>query len=362
MKNQQPTRYIILEEKPNPSTDYFVLPWVQKQVAKTVHPKETAFGSRDTESIENDKNASTTTTITEHHPQIQRLSWQQDIPLQWLEGACVVIVRYLTSNWRKTLLQHRNQLHSLVYFFDDDIPDIKASQGLPIKYRFKLYRYGARHFHWLKKQDARFFVSTPYLQKKYDSHNPTLLIPQQLASEQTSGIQETQTRNVTTKKNCRVFYHATASHRKEIEWLFGVMKEVLATSPMVVFEIVGDAKTRALYKNLPRTTIVDPMSWENYQQFIGIPGRNIGLAPHLDNPFNRARSYTKLFDIERAGAVGVLADAGPWANDAARKDLQSALGPDYLSRHVMVPMQQDRWVKTIKLLAEKLETDGLKTD
>ena len=130
------------------------------------------------------------------------------------------------------------------------------------------------------------------------------------------------------------------------------MKQVLETSPHIEFEIIGDAKTRSLYKNLPRTTIIDPMSWTDYQLFIALPGRDIGLAPHLDSPFNRARSYTKLFDIERAGAIAMVADTGPWTKLRAKKQSDSALNASSFSRSVLVPMNAKRWVEAIARVAE----------
>ena len=366
-------RFIILEEKPNPSTDYFVLPWVREKIAPIGRAGQVSKREDSSSAMAGiDKISGTryggvddiTTTVAHiptvtalPAPEIHRISWDQDIAPQLLDGAFVVIVRYLTSNWRKTLEPRRDRLHSLAYFFDDDIPDISAGKGLPLKYRFKLYRHGARHFNWLIRQDVQLLVSTPYLQTKYGAHNPTLLKPRQLLLQTPKEHQEVKTQSPQTKKRCLVFYHATASHRKEIEWLYPVMKEVLDTCPSIEFEIVGDAKTLALYKNLPRTTVVDPMSWKEYQKFIALPGRDIGLAPHLDNPFNRARSYTKLFDIERAGAVGVVADSGPWADETSQQNLQSALGPDYLSRHVMVSMQQDSWVEAMLQLAAKQLTE-----
>lgn len=294
---------------------------------------------------------------------IHKLSWHDEIPIEWLDGAFVVIVRYLTNKWKKTLALHRGQLHSLAYFFDDDILDVRAAQGLPLKYRFKLYRYGARNFDWLIRQDVKLFVSTPYLQKKYGDYGPQLLTPKQLStySDQTKdptkqqpgyAVASAYKEPLKKEKRYRVFYHATASHRKEIEWLYPVMKEVLASSPNIEFEIVGDARTRSLYKNLPRTTIINPMSWEAYQQFIAQPGRDIGLAPHLDSPFNRARSYTKLFDIERAGAIAVLADNGPWAELGVRESLESMLGTNNLRKHVVVPMDTKLWVTGIMRTAD----------
>jgi len=49
------------------------------------------------------------------------------------------------------------------------------------------------------------------------------------------------------------------------------------------------------------------MNWPSYQAFLSAGSRHIGLAPQLDTRFNKARSYTKFFDITQAGAVGVYA-------------------------------------------------------
>ena len=86
---------------------------------------------------------------------------------------------------------------------DDDIPDTTASRGLPLKYRFKL-------------------------------------APQQIT---------------TPTDRYRVFYHATASHRAEIEWLYPVIATVLEKEPRIDFEIIGEHQTHKLYRKLPRTTV-----------------------------------------------------------------------------------------------------------
>ena len=53
---------------------------------------------------------------------------------------------------------------------------------------------------------------------------------------------------------------------------------------------------------------------------LGRPRRHIGLVPFLPSPFNAARSYTKQFDIERAGALGVYVDCGPWVSRIKHAD------------------------------------------
>ena len=488
--NKAIKRFLVIQERPNPSTDYFVLPYLRDLGG--VEADGLPFGVNE-DGFDVVENPDTPISLKLDIP-TYCISWAEsvrgdqigmsvtsglgNVPLDDIEpaldGAFVVFVRYVTQPWRKLIEQHRSKLAGLAYFFDDDIPDIKAGAGLPLKYRFKLYRYGARHFKWLLTQNASFWVSTPYLQNKYQlkrqdqtsqeaEHAPQLrsghpsecpaeyeedrILRTQVSSQQlpilltprqlpqavivqnkgpqlpkmiTTGV-ESELVNIGNVANagkvglgkseelyqesshdksvngsernrssmrreasqgqgcdlnqagtqgdkshpknhenddcedlyedqkpledsrrCRVFYHATASHRVEIEWLFPVIEEVLAKAPHIEFEIVGGVKTRKLYQKLPRTTIVSPMSWLEYQKFLIEPERrkihSIGLAPHLPTPFNAARSYTKVFDIERAGAVGILAKEGPWSQAGGNLDL---------SRHCLVPMQRDAWVEEV---------------
>jgi hypothetical protein len=281
----QPKRILIVEENNNPSTDYFVMPHAQ----------------------------------TLGLP-ITKLHWKDVPTAEQLDQALVIIVRYLTPAWKKYLEQARDQIAALAYFMDDDIPDTTASRGLPLKYRFKLARYGAWQFNWLMQQHAQLWVSTEFLKTKYAVHQPIQLTPQQIP--------------IPTERY-RVFYHATASHRAEIEWLHPVMAAVLKKEPRIDFEIIGDHETHKLYRKLPRTTVVHPMSWGAYQSFIAQPGRHLGLAPYIDSPFNAARSHTKVFDIQRAGARGIYAEGGPWSRHQDRDKM------------VLLPMVEEVWVDEI---------------
>jgi len=432
--NNTPKRFLVIQERPNPSTDYFVLPYLRDiGGVETVAGMPGVDGGIDArgETTRMDKiNASPAQDLVQPSIPMYCLSWAKSEPEQalapsnfsqktqvtanpgsknddmadLLDGAFVVFVRYVASPWRRLIDQHRSKLAGLAYFFDDDIPDIKAGAGLPWKYRLKLYRYGARHFNWLLSHRADLWVSTPYLQNKYRDHKasqnlrtshdkvsernsesnlyahtnpnkveenirggllpdstntPRLLAPRQLLSRPRKNEQPSEALPLETDnrlrsdtsvevvvqpehRRCRVFYHATASHRAEIEWLYPVIEQVLARDPRIEFEIVGDARTRKHYQKLPRTTIMSPMSWVDYQEFLIAPERQqmrlIGLAPHLLTPFNAARSYTKVFDIERAGAVGVLAEEGPWSKAGEVLDL---------NRHWLVPMDRQSWGESV---------------
>lgn len=95
-----------------------------------------------------------------------------------------------------------------------------------------------------------------------------------------------------------------------------------------------------MYRKLPRVHITHPMKWTTYQAFLNTPGRHIGLAPALENAFNPSRSYTKFFDITRAGAAGIYAARSPWTELITTQD-----------EGLLVTMVQQKWVDAILQLA-----------
>lgn len=210
---------------------------------------------------------------------------------------------------------------------DDDLFDLAAARGTSWRYRLKLARLATWRHDWLSAQDAALWVSTHYLCDKYAAWRPRLISPVPLPMPAAA-------------ENVCVFYHGSASHEAEILWLHPVIDAALRAEPRLTFEIIGTAQVNQLYRRLPRTTVVHPMSWPNYQSFIARPGRHIGLAPLLDSPFNRARSCTKFFDITRAGAVGIYAP-GPVCAEIVEHGVNGWV----------VALDPDEWVQAIVQLA-----------
>jgi hypothetical protein len=212
-------------------------------------------------------------------------------PMVAEDGVLVVFVRYISPAWRRWVNEHRRALGGVVFFMDDDLLDWRASEGQRWKYRWKLWRSATRHARWLRQQDAALWVSSPVLEKKYASWPVRLIPPSDIGAVPDTIM--------------RVFYHGTASHHAEYEWLTGVMKRVMAEDPAIRFEIFGDANAREAWWDFPGVSVIHPMQWPAYFAFSALQGRAIGLAPLLNEPFNSARSYTKFFDITRSGAVGI---------------------------------------------------------
>ncbi len=278
----------IVEEGPNPSTDYFVRPALA------------------------------------NYPQtIIQCSWSELPTSDALQDATVIFVRYVPANWRR-LIESVPKVR-IIYFMDDDLFDTRVTRGQSWRYRYKLARLGAWQQTWLEKMHAEYWVSTPWLQEKYKHLAPKVIQPKPIAQKE---------------QLCRVFYHGSASHADEIRWLHPIIQTVLKENEQIVFEIIGDAATNRLYRNLPRVNVVNPMKWPAYQAFISMPGRDIGLAPMLDSAFNQSRSHTKFFDITRANAAGIYAEHGPW-NKILTNEVNGLL----------IPSEPTDWIDTIQRLS-----------
>lgn len=281
----------LVEEQTNPSTDFFVLPAIlanNRQVIRCCHAE---------------------------------LPHAAD-----LSGATVVFVRYVPANWVRLVGSARTTLAALIFFMDDDVLDLDASVGMPWRYRFKLTRLARRRLQWLQQQKAELWVSTLYLQQKYADWHPRLVLPSPV--ETPDDVR-------------RVFYHGSASHEADIRWLKPVITEAMRHDHKLVFEIIGGQNIYRLYKDLPRVSVIHPMKWPAYQAFLSLQDRHVGLNPLHEIPFNRARSYTKFFDITRCKAVGIYSP-----NTACSEIIRD--GHDGL----IVNLNQEDWAEAILNLVQ----------
>lgn len=239
-----------------------------------------------------------------------------------IDGASLIFVRYLTLQWQRWVEQHRSRLGRLVFFMDDDLFDASAHAGLPMRYRWKLYRLARRHQAWLRRMGAELWVSTDWLAAKYQTWQPKVLAPQ--------------SPYIDCVPQKTFFYHGSASHMQEIRWLLPVVEEVLQRDAGFSFELIGNLKIRKIFAHLPRVHVLQPMSWSAYQALVSRPGRMIGLAPLLPSSFNQARSATKFFDITQAGAVGIYADHPVYQNVI-----------EHNNNGLLLPMDQQVWADSL---------------
>lgn len=282
---------LVVEQGANPSTDFFIRPWAEQ------HQAQCEFVS---------------------------LSGPPPVRKRW---DLIIFVRYITPTWRSWLANNKNHIGRFALFMDDDLLNLKAHVHLPLRYRFKLFKYVWHQQFWLKRTGFELWVSTPWLAKKYASWSPLVLTPSSPHRHQAP--QKT------------LFYHGSASHQSELDWLYPVFEQVLAQDHSISVELIGNHKVRKQFSALPRIHVLHPMSWPAYQALLARPGRCIGLAPLLENEFNAARAPTKFFDITQAGATGIYADHPVY---------RAVIKDGYNGR--LVTMEQKVWAATILQLSQ----------
>lgn len=277
--------WLLVEQGANPSSDFFVKPFLAGQVVKAYQLSSSP-------------------------------------PKPFVSESNLVFVRYLTAGWQRWVEENRGKLGRLAFFMDDDLFDWRSHVGLPLRYRWKLFQLACRHKAWLLSQGFELWVSSPWLADKYSSWHPQLLRPQ---SPYLAGLQQK-----------TFFYHGSASHLQEIRWLLPVVEEVLHRDTAFSFELIGNPEVRGLFSHLSRVHVLQPMSWVAYKALISRPGRTVGLAPLLPSNFNLARAPTKFFDITQAGAVGIYANHPVY--QSLVKDRFNGL---------VLPMDTDLWINAV---------------
>lgn len=217
-------------------------------------------------------------------------------------GDAIVIVRFIPRKWQIFIEREIDKISKIIYFFDDDLLDEYALDSLSKDYRMRIIARSAEQHSWLKKHCSNFWVSTGYLQSKYAYLHPEIIPP-----KPSSVLLEPQ-------RMIKVVYHGTSSHREEKLWLYGIMEQVLQRCPNVSFEIFGEHEIYKLYRELPRVSVLHPMSWENYLAYTKSQEADIGLAPLLMSKFNAARGGVKFYDFVRMGAAGIYSNVSSYSD------------------------------------------------
>lgn len=283
-------KVVVIEERANPSSDFFVLPY-----------------------------------LAQGNAEISRHTFSDSVKPETLLNASLIFVRYIPAAWRVLIDSLGSKVGQIVLFIDDDVLDPAASVGMPWRYRLKLWRWSYRALPWLKQHKAQLWVANAYLAEKYYQWQPKIITAMPLLPTKYTPV--------------TLFYHGSSSHQAEARWLYPIIAESLKNIPELNFEIIADKKIARLYRGLNKAHVLQPMSWLSYQALLQRQRYDIGLAPLLPLPFNQARSVTKFFDITQAGAVGIY----------AQSPIYQAVTTNRVG--LCLPMHPQLWLEAIKALA-----------
>ncbi|MDE8809135.1 UNVERIFIED_CONTAM: glycosyltransferase family 1 protein [Aeromonas hydrophila] len=248
-----------------------------------------------------------------------------EIPIP--EGSALVIIRFISPKWQLHIERYIDRCSRIVYFMDDDLFDPAALSTLPKEYRTKIIRRSAAQHRWITQYCDDILVSTSHLAQKYSHLNPDIVSAKPSRSLLEIG------------QPVKIAYHGSSSHREEKYWLRQIVEGVLEVCPNASFEIFGEHEIYKLYRDLPRVSVLHPMTWQNYLDYTKTHRLDIGLAPLLDSDFNLARGPVKFYDFVRMGAVGVYSNCAPYS-DIIEQNING----------VLLENDPQKWIKALSLL------------
>lgn len=126
----------------------------------------------------------------------------------------------------------------------------------------------------------------------------------------------------------RIGYAGGNAHGDDINLLIEPMARILDDYPHVIFQIVGavtalEAKTLGEKMNgFSKRDISSQieitggtLAWREYPPFLCSMGWDIGLAPLVDDQFNRGKSHIKWMEYSMIGAVTIASPVYPYKQD-----------------------------------------------
>ncbi|HAC59118.1 MAG TPA: hypothetical protein DCF73_12285 [Rhodobiaceae bacterium] len=255
-----------------------------------------------------------------------------------LNDAFVIVVRYVDRTSLAQIEEERRNLSGLAWLLDDDVAAALGDSDLPLHYRAFMAHFWLRFARRLAGVTSEIWAASDVLADRLAQSGLVSRIdplPEAFALPAERDEPDL-------GQPLRVFYHGQKTHRPEREWLHPVVKTIHDRYPSVHFEMIGDAAVKAKYRELDRVLVTPAFTWPDYLARSRATRFDIGLAPLLSTPFNRARSWGKYLDIARFGAVGIYAEGQPY--DRVVRD-----GENGLLRSAQDP---DAWIDALALLIE----------
>lgn len=257
-----------------------------------------------------------------------------------LDDAFVIAVRYVDRPSIEALERSSGKLSGVAWLLDDDVAAAIGDDDLPLHYRIFMAHFWIRFARRLAGVTSEIWVASDALAERLAGCGPVQRIdplpePFPLPCEREKRHDD----------QVRIFYHGQKTHRGERRWLHRIVSEIHDRYPQSTFEIVGDGAVRKLYRKLDRVQIVSVFSWPEYLVRSRQVRFDIGLAPLLATPFNRARSWVKYLDIARFGAVGIFASGRPY--DLVVRDGENGL--------LCPPDELEAWIEALASLIERSE-------
>ncbi|MCO7233466.1 glycosyltransferase [Cobetia sp. Dlab-2-AX] len=227
------------------------------------------------------------------------------LALRRLAGANLLIVRSLGERWVRLLERHRERFGRIVYLIDDDLGAVRDTPGLPETYVKRLGGLAERQPALLALVDEVVACCDSLVSQLGREHaNVSLLTPPLLASP-------IELANFA-RPDWTIGYHGTRAHRDDIAHLAPALTLVMEAHPQVRLEVMMGRHVPDALAGIDRLEAPEALPWKAFQQYQATRRIQIGLAPLLETPFNRGKSWIKFLDIAAMGGVGIYSRRAPY--------------------------------------------------
>ncbi len=154
----------------------------------------------------------------------------------------------------------------------------------------------------------RVVVSTPYLAEQYQAfHHAITVIPNRISEQ----IWPFKHNPLNADGRLRIGWAGAGQHQADIAWLTSV---IAATEQHVQWVFFGDKPHKLKH---PGIEYHPPVPFSEYPKALENLNLDVGIAPLLDNPFNRAKSHLKLLEYGAVGAAVICSNLTPYDGSPA---------------------------------------------
>ena len=225
------------------------------------------------------------------------------LPDRGLEKVALVFCRYVPPRWLAWTLRHGKRLGGLGFFLDDDYTGLVLDRTVPLRYRWKVMRLGLLPWSTLAPRLTHVWTGSEALAAR-------LRHPRAAALKPIAAPEDLEPRPTGDGRDgpLRLVFHATAVHRREHLWLAAAADRIRAAVPSATLEVVADRGLAPLWNARPWADLRPPQSWPAYREASRRRRAALFLVPLVEARINEGRSFSKVIDAVRLGAVPLLAD------------------------------------------------------
>lgn len=227
-------------------------------------------------------------------------------------GANLVLCRTLPSYALRWLERECGAFGRIVYLIDDDLAAAAEDATLPAGYRARMARAAALQPRLLALADKVVVCSHQLAAKLEGQHgNVSVMTPPLISPLPRLAHFD---RGPSVSEPWRIGFHGTRGHLADLTHIAPALQGLQHSRDDTELELMLGAHTPAELAALPRTLCPTPLPWGKFRRYQTSRRVHIGLAPLLDTPFNRGKSFIKFLDIAVMGGVGIYSNRYPYTD------------------------------------------------